>query len=333
MSCKCVVFHLNMGGKNMKKKLKMLLLLLTTCVMIVSGANVTTSYASEVRMRQGHTGAHTWVQTFRKNATCTAYGCVQYKCYCGKTKKQAIKPLGHNYSVARHYPTYFKEGYNIFTCRRCGHKVRTSMGKPKLQLNKPEIIFHKRISKEEYLVRVKNTQSVCNWYLTYNNTTGTTWMYPKSSGSYTDLKIKISEGYSCVYSIYSVYYRGNGSCPTWKGRDGVKSNPVKVSISGYLKPNKVSGASFSYNHTTGTNVKFNYDTLANYVQIDYCLNSNFKGGVKRVEAKLPYSKASTSHFTVPIGFLKSGKYYVRMKVYRVNPTVYGDWYYTTMTVK
>lgn len=42
----------------MKKKLKMLLLLITTCVLIVSGANVTTSYASGGRMRQGHTGAH-----------------------------------------------------------------------------------------------------------------------------------------------------------------------------------------------------------------------------------------------------------------------------------
>lgn len=316
----------------MKKKLKMLLLLITTCVLIVGGANVTTSYASGGRMRQGHTGAHTWVQTFRKGATCTAYGCVQYKCkYCGKTKKQAIKPLGHSYYVARRYSDYYTAGYNTYTCRRCGYVTKRSMGTPKLKLSSPTLVNVKRTNPTTVYVSWKKVKDA-EWYYVYSSDGKYKHSY-KSTVTHCSLT-SISEGKSVTYYIRAVKYRGNCRTPNYSDKNNVAwSNATKINISSYYKPCKVSDVQFSYNNTYGTCVSFSYDKNSSRAQIDYCVNSNFKGGVKRIEVGTNRKWDDRNYKTYPIGFLKSGKYYVRIRLIRYDVGVYGDWYYTTMTVK
>ncbi len=69
-----------------------------------------------------HTHSHT--KTVIK-PTCTERGCDQYTCACGDSYCcNYTDPLGHDYKVSVVLPTVQEEGYNLHTCKRCGHAYK-----------------------------------------------------------------------------------------------------------------------------------------------------------------------------------------------------------------
>lgn len=76
--------------------------------------------------------AHRYSVDEATGATCTADGVITYSCSCGKSYREGIPALGHNYtsSVTRE-PTVSAEGVMTWTCSRCGDSYTEPIGRLK----------------------------------------------------------------------------------------------------------------------------------------------------------------------------------------------------------
>ena len=61
--------------------------------------------------------------------TCTEWGCTKHTCACGDQYKDGCtRPLGHDYQQTGHADaTYSTEGFNEYTCSRCGASYRDAI--------------------------------------------------------------------------------------------------------------------------------------------------------------------------------------------------------------
>ena len=61
--------------------------------------------------------------------TCTEWGCTKHTCACGdQYKDSCTRPLGHDYQLTGHVDaTYSAEGFNEYTCSRCGASCRDTI--------------------------------------------------------------------------------------------------------------------------------------------------------------------------------------------------------------
>ena len=61
--------------------------------------------------------------------TCTEWGCTKHTCACGdQYKDSCTRPLGHDYQLTGHVDaTYSAEGFNDYTCSRCGASCRETI--------------------------------------------------------------------------------------------------------------------------------------------------------------------------------------------------------------
>ena len=61
--------------------------------------------------------------------TCTEWGCTKHTCACGdQYKDSCTRPLGHDYQLTGHADaTYSTEGFNEYTCSRCGASYRETI--------------------------------------------------------------------------------------------------------------------------------------------------------------------------------------------------------------
>ena len=61
--------------------------------------------------------------------TCTEWGCTKHTCACGEQYKDGCtRPLGHDYQLTGHVDaTYSAEGFNEYTCSRCGASYRDTI--------------------------------------------------------------------------------------------------------------------------------------------------------------------------------------------------------------
>ena len=61
--------------------------------------------------------------------TCTEWGCTKHTCACGdQYKDSCTRPLGHDYQQTGHADaTYSAEGFNEYTCSRCGASCRDAI--------------------------------------------------------------------------------------------------------------------------------------------------------------------------------------------------------------
>ena len=61
--------------------------------------------------------------------TCTEWGCTKHTCACGdQYKDSCTRPLGHDYQQTGHADaTYSAEGFNEYTCSRCGASYRDAI--------------------------------------------------------------------------------------------------------------------------------------------------------------------------------------------------------------
>lgn len=61
--------------------------------------------------------------------TCTEWGCTKHTCACGdQYKDSCTRPLGHDYQLTGHVDaTYSAEGFNEYTCSRCGASCRDTL--------------------------------------------------------------------------------------------------------------------------------------------------------------------------------------------------------------
>ena len=61
--------------------------------------------------------------------TCTEWGCTKHTCACGDQYKDGCtRPLGHDYQQTGHVDaTYSAEGFNEYTCSRCGLSYRDAI--------------------------------------------------------------------------------------------------------------------------------------------------------------------------------------------------------------
>ena len=61
--------------------------------------------------------------------TCTEWGCTKHTCACGdQYKDSCTRPLGHDYQQTGHADaTYSAEGFNEYTCSRCGASYRDTI--------------------------------------------------------------------------------------------------------------------------------------------------------------------------------------------------------------
>lgn len=88
---------------------------------------------------------HVWTETSRTEPGCTSPGKVVYTCsWCGQTKSETLKALGHDWQVERTVQTLYDEngnvtqqGYTIYQCSVCGeqYKDADSTGPPDNTLN------------------------------------------------------------------------------------------------------------------------------------------------------------------------------------------------------
>ncbi len=77
---------------------------------------------------------HTYTESSRTEATCSAYGEVVYTCECGATRCEVLAPIGHDYRITDTVEaTCTAEGYIEFTCQNqgCGATKR----QPQMMLN------------------------------------------------------------------------------------------------------------------------------------------------------------------------------------------------------
>ena len=61
--------------------------------------------------------------------TCNEWGCTKHTCACGdQYKDSCTRPLGHDYQLTGHADaTYSAEGFNEYTCSRCGASYRDTI--------------------------------------------------------------------------------------------------------------------------------------------------------------------------------------------------------------
>lgn len=82
------------------------------------------------------TCTHEWVETSRKDATCSLPGSVDYKCpKCGKTKTESIPKLSHTWEIKQSVQTSYDEngeiltqGFTIYRCTSCGEEYKDTTG-------------------------------------------------------------------------------------------------------------------------------------------------------------------------------------------------------------
>ena len=143
--------------------------------------------------------------------TCTEWGYTKHICACGDQYKDGCtKPLGHDYQQTGHADaTYSSEGYNEYTCSRCGASYRETISQ---------------------LVRTGATaadaQSACNavndyicghYRLTDNRGTytGVTWIEQPSdvSGAVQSVigTVELYAQYYSAQSFYCGYWESGGS--------------------------------------------------------------------------------------------------------------------------
>ena len=68
---------------------------------------------------------HHYVETNRKEPTCTEYGYVSYECeYCGEGETEFLSSPGHDYTTMTVLPTCSEEGYTEYYCTECGYSYK-----------------------------------------------------------------------------------------------------------------------------------------------------------------------------------------------------------------